>query len=130
MSLTSMGKDAETVRFLDDVDLTFALDSRTSASQQMTSIEITSQPIVFRASYRDINLITTIVNKAITLYGQTAKQNDSQATPDKPNAPSMQRTSSNRTGKGASARSGTLGDASVVVSKEQVSGISSSVGFA
>ncbi|KAF7791866.1 hypothetical protein EIP86_002890 [Pleurotus ostreatoroseus] len=119
MSLTSMGKDADTVRFLDDVDLTFALDSRTSASQQMTSIEITSQPIVFRASYRDINLITTIVNKAITLYGQTAKQNDSRATSDKPHAPSMQRTSSNRAGKGASARSGALGDASVVVSKEQ-----------
>ena len=127
---SQLGKDTETVRFLDDVDFTFSLDSRSTDTHQMMNIEMTSQPIVFRASYRDINLITTIVNKAITLYGQTAKQNDSQATPDKPNVPSMQRTSSNRTGKGVSARSGTLGDASVVVSKEQVSGISSSVGFA
>ncbi|KDR84988.1 hypothetical protein GALMADRAFT_233521 [Galerina marginata CBS 339.88] len=71
MSLMSMGRAAESVRFLDDVDLTFSLDSRSSSSQQMTNIEISLKPIVFRASYRDINLITSIVNKAIERYGNS-----------------------------------------------------------
>ncbi|TFY80723.1 hypothetical protein EWM64_g3289 [Hericium alpestre] len=71
MSLTRMGKDAEAVRFLDDVDMTFALDSRApSALHQVTNIEISSTPIVFRASYRDIRLILAIVNKATEAYGQ------------------------------------------------------------
>lgn len=71
MSLLRMGSSAESVRFLDDVDLTFSIDSRTSSSQQMTSIEIASKPITFRASYRDINLITSIVNKAVERYGNS-----------------------------------------------------------
>ncbi|TCD71537.1 hypothetical protein EIP91_008918 [Steccherinum ochraceum] len=71
MSLSRMGKNAESVRFLDDVDLTLSLDSRSTSSQQTTSIEVSVQPVVFRASYRDINLITTIVNKAIQLYTQS-----------------------------------------------------------
>jgi vacuolar protein sorting-associated protein 13A/C len=77
-----MGKAVDSVRFLDDVDLTFSLDSRSSSSQQMTNVEVVAKPIVFRASYRDINLITSIVNKAIERYGisqatlMTQKQND------------------------------------------------------
>jgi vacuolar protein sorting-associated protein 13A/C len=63
-----MGKDAESARFLDDVDLTFSLDSRTSSSEFMTSIEVSARSIVLRASYRDINLITSIINKAIERY--------------------------------------------------------------
>ncbi|KIP11945.1 hypothetical protein PHLGIDRAFT_21259 [Phlebiopsis gigantea 11061_1 CR5-6] len=74
MSLTKMGKDAETVRFLDDIDFTFSLDSRSSENHQMTNIEVSSQPIVFRASYRDINLITTIVNKALQLYTESTQK--------------------------------------------------------
>lgn len=66
-----MGRAAESVRFLDDVDLTFSLDSRSSSSHQMTNIEIVSKPIVFRASYRDLNLITSIINKAIERYGHS-----------------------------------------------------------
>lgn len=66
-----MGKTSESVRFLDDVDLTLSLDGRNSSSQQMTSIEMSSQPIVFRASYRDINLITSIVNRAIGLLAKS-----------------------------------------------------------
>ena len=69
-----MGKDTETVRFLDDVDFTFSLDSRSAESHQMTNIEVSSQPIIFRASYRDINLITTIVNKAIQLYTESIQK--------------------------------------------------------
>jgi len=64
MSLTQMGNLDESVRFLDDVDMTLSLDSRQTAAQQMTSIDIASTPIVFRASQRDINLIMAIVTKA------------------------------------------------------------------
>lgn len=71
MSLIQMGGVSESVRFLDDVDLTFSLDSRSSSSHQMTSIEVGAKPITFRASYRDINLITSIVNKAIEGYGNS-----------------------------------------------------------
>ena len=71
MSLVRMGGASESVRFLDDVDLTFSLDSRSSSSHQMTNIEIGAKPITFRASYRDINLITSIVNKAIEGYGNS-----------------------------------------------------------
>ena len=71
MSLIRMGGASESVRFLDDVDLTFSLDSRSSSSHQMTNIEIGAKPITFRASYRDINLITSIVNKAIEGYGNS-----------------------------------------------------------
>lgn len=63
-----MGRASESVRFLDDIDFTLSLDSRTSSAQQMTNIEIAFKPIVFRASYRDINLITSIVNKAVEMY--------------------------------------------------------------
>ncbi|KAF4623901.1 hypothetical protein D9613_001806 [Agrocybe pediades] len=73
MSLMKMGRSTESVRFLDDVDLTFSLDSRTSSLQQITNIELVCKPIVFRASYRDINLITSIVNKAIERYGESQR---------------------------------------------------------
>ncbi|KAF9478514.1 vacuolar protein sorting-associated protein 13 [Pholiota conissans] len=71
MSLMRMGRAAESVRFLDDVDFTFSLDSRSSSLHQMTNMEIATKPIVFRASYRDINLITSIINKAIERYGHS-----------------------------------------------------------
>ena len=69
MSLMHMGKASERVRFLDDVDFTVSLDSRSSLSQKMTSIEIAVKPVIFRASYSDLNLMTSIINKAISLYG-------------------------------------------------------------
>ena len=71
MSLIRMGGVSESVRFLDDVDLTFSLDSRSSSSHQMTNIEVGAKPITFRASYRDINLITSIMNKAVEGYGNS-----------------------------------------------------------
>lgn len=66
MSLLRMGHQSDSVRFLDDVDITLSLDSRKTESQEMIRIELHCNPIVFRASYRDINLIMSIVNKAIT----------------------------------------------------------------
>jgi vacuolar protein sorting-associated protein 13A/C len=67
MSLLRMDKPSDGVRFLDDLDLTLSMDNRRWTAQQMSSIELTLQPVVFRVSYRDINLITAIVNKAIEL---------------------------------------------------------------
>ena len=52
--------------------MTLSLDSRQSAAQQMTSIDIGSTPIVFRASQRDINLIMAIVTKAAQMAAKPA----------------------------------------------------------
>ena len=72
MSLTRMNNIADSARFLDNIDLTFSLDSRSTTSQQLTSIEVGAKPIVFRASYHDITLIMNITNKALEMYGNTA----------------------------------------------------------
>lgn len=78
-----MGRASESVRFLDDMDITLSLDSRQSAAHQMTSIELATQPIVFRASYRDINLIMAIVNRAIELSSKPqAKEQQPEGRPD------------------------------------------------
>ncbi|TEB35046.1 hypothetical protein FA13DRAFT_1915662 [Coprinellus micaceus] len=71
MSLMRMGRYSEVVRFLDNLDLTVSLDNRSSTSQQMSNIEINVKPVVLRASYRDINLITSIVNRAVELYSSS-----------------------------------------------------------
>jgi vacuolar protein sorting-associated protein 13A/C len=71
MSLMRMGRYSEVVRFLDNLDLTVSLDNRSSSSQQMSNIEINVKPVVLRASYRDINLITSIVNRAVELYSSS-----------------------------------------------------------
>lgn len=125
MSLLRMGKTSDSVRFLDDVDLTFSLDGRSSSSQQMTNIEVVAKPIVFRASYRDINLITSIVNKAIEKYSisqemlMNQKQDDFQSQRKSITNPheidSMLPSSYNR--------SRSIGKARVLMTKEQVSGI-------
>ena len=120
MSLTRMGGASESVRFLDDVDLTFSLDCRSSSSHQMTNIEVGAKPITFRASYRDINLISSIVNKAVEGYG------NSQQSHTKHNEDVAQSNSSNR--EMSVIKSTTLeldqsrqhGKARVLVSKEQV----------
>ncbi len=65
MSLTRMGKQNDSVKILDDVDLSLSLSLEDRAARQYTNIEIDVQPIVFRTSYRDINLMTTIVNDAV-----------------------------------------------------------------
>ena len=68
-----MGDLSESVRFMDETDLTLTYDSRATTSQQMTNIEVTAKPIVLRASYRDINLIMSIANKAIERYGDSQR---------------------------------------------------------
>ncbi|XP_006454344.1 hypothetical protein AGABI2DRAFT_114096 [Agaricus bisporus var. bisporus H97] len=69
MSLMQMGDKMEMVKFLDDFDTTFSLDSRSSVSQQMMNMELSAKAIIIRASYRDISLITNIVNKAFEHIG-------------------------------------------------------------
>ena len=125
MSLLRMGKAPDSVRFLDDVDLTFSLDSRSSSSQQMTNIEVVAKPIVFRASYRDINLITSIVNKAIEKYGISQEMLTNQKQDD---FQSQQKLISNphevvATLPSSYARSRSIGKARVLMTKEQVSSI-------
>ena len=120
MSLTRMNNIADSARFLDNVDLTFSLDSRSTTSQQLTSIEVGAKPIVFRASYHDINLIMNITNKALEMYGNTA---NARAQKPEPGVKSM-------IGSTAGASSGLvvttkatphpIASAHVITSKEQV----------
>jgi vacuolar protein sorting-associated protein 13A/C len=117
MSLISMGADADTVRFLDDVDLTFSMDSRSSTREQMTSMELTIKPIVFRASYRDIMLITTIATKAVDLYGKS--QNNASTASMKAMQPYEGPSQTSRSSATRSNRQ-TVGQARVLVSREQV----------
>lgn len=120
MSLMRMGQVSDSVRFLDETDMTFSLDSRTSTQEHMTSMELSMKPIVFRASYRDINLIMAIVNKAIALYGESASV-------PQDTAPATQ-SSKSMTGPQSkySARSQVqpVGQARVLMSKEQVESVS------
>ncbi len=122
MSLTRMGKSAETVRFLDDVDLTLSLDSRSSASHRVTNMQLTSKAIVFRASYRDINLITTIVNKAIALYSASTETHGS-TSDGKVTQFVKDGRASGRPTRTLGPSSQPVGNAKVVLSKEQVNGI-------
>lgn len=73
MSLLRMDRPNETLRFLDEIDIVLSMDSRQVSSHQTTDIELNIQPIIFRASYRDILLITDIVNKAIAIASSATK---------------------------------------------------------
>jgi len=122
MSLMRMGRASESVRFLDDVDLTVSLDSRATASQQMTNIEIAAKPIVFRASYRDINLITSIVNKAIEKYGESQQRIKQQADSQLATTTSPDReVIATVTTSSSKSRSQSIGKARVLMTKEQAS---------
>ncbi|KAJ7597035.1 vacuolar protein sorting-associated protein 13 [Mycena floridula] len=117
MSLTRMGTPSDSVRFLDDVDLTFSLDSRSTSSQKMTSIEFTSKPITFRASYRDINLITAIVNKALEL---SSRRQNIQESSTAVIAPSSGTSDIRVRSQGSVSRPRPVGKARVLTSKEQL----------
>ena len=125
MALLRMGSPEE-ARILDDVDLTLTLDNRSLSLQQMTSVNLTFKPIVLRASYRDIMLILTIVNKAIDAYGkQTSVASSSKPThPSEASTIGVSRISGGPTQGILSNRDQPsdqlLGTAHVVLSKEQV----------
>ncbi|PCH33647.1 vacuolar protein sorting-associated protein vps13 [Wolfiporia cocos MD-104 SS10] len=124
MSLSKMGhEDTERVRFMDEVDLTLSLDSHSGPLQQSTSVEISVKPIVFRASYRDIDLITTITNRALELYSQSIHSSQKLTPPSSPSVrtsfggPPTQ-TDTQR----AKSKHSSVGHAHAVISKEQFKG--------
>lgn len=123
MALLRMGRP-EDARILDDVDLTLTLDSRTMSSHQMTSVDITLKPIVLRASYRDITLILTIVNKVMEAYGrQTSTTPRTEPRPSVAASKTGERRVSGGSVQGtrsAHPNNLPLGTAHVVLSKEQV----------
>ncbi|KAI0047829.1 hypothetical protein FA95DRAFT_1589004 [Auriscalpium vulgare] len=121
MSLTRMGRGAEEARVLDDVDLTLSLDSRTSSAHQMTSTELNFKPIIIRASYRDIRLILTIVNKAMEAY---SRQTQSDAPAERPSLLEQRSTSYGAKSRGDASQSNqskqAVGKARVLLTKEQL----------
>ncbi|KAI0068196.1 hypothetical protein BV25DRAFT_1793389 [Artomyces pyxidatus] len=126
MSLTRMGKGAEEARFLDELDFTLSLDSRTSSAHQMTSIEMNFKPIVLRASYRDIKLMLTIVNKATEAYARQTQSDAPQVRPSLSEGRSSSRglslTNASRglISRTSQSRLQPVGKARVLLSKEQL----------
>lgn len=78
MSLTQMGRPDESVKFMDDLDITLSMESKHVMALQRTNVEITAKPIVFRASQRDINLILAIVARASQLASQSSSLGSNQ----------------------------------------------------
>ena len=115
-----MGRYSEVVRFLDNLDLTVSYDNRATSAHQMSNIDITMKPVVIRASYRDINLIMSIVNRAIELYTQS-QQPTSPSPGSQSRSPVYQTTGATSTVSPTS-RPLTQGKAVATVSKEQVGG--------
>ncbi|OCH96150.1 vacuolar protein sorting-associated protein 13 [Obba rivulosa] len=122
MSLVRMGGSPESVRFLDDVDVTLSLDNRATEAHKSTDIEISMQPVVFRASYRDINLITSIINKAIELYSSSLESNreNSEAVVQQSSKTSSRRPRTSQRLTHTLSKAQPLGNAHVLVSKEQL----------
>ncbi|KAF5390329.1 hypothetical protein D9757_002946 [Collybiopsis confluens] len=125
MSLVQMSQPSETVRFLDEFDLAFSLDNRSTSSQFMTNIELTTRPIVFRASYRDIALITTIVNKAIELSSNPTRTDSQGSEPTlsaRLSGGQVTRSSVSQRMGSSKAHAKPVGEARIVTSKEQFKG--------
>ena len=71
-----MDKQVESVRVLDNFDINLSLDNRGDGRHQVTSVELDLQALTFRLSYRDILLVTSIVNRAIELSSQMPDRED------------------------------------------------------
>lgn len=133
MFMCKMSKPKDTLRFLDNLDLTLAMDSRVTAARQTTSIEIDIEPLVLRVSYRDIMLISSVVNKAIELSnktgsgddGKSSVANSSRREASAATSTSMESASLTKKESSRSITSGDLGefhgDAELVMAKELVS---------
>lgn len=74
ISLIQMNKPSERAHLLDDFALSCTLESRNSLSHSTTSIELNCKRIVLRASYRDITLTMSIINKALELASKTTSR--------------------------------------------------------
>jgi vacuolar protein sorting-associated protein 13A/C len=74
MFLCRMDKRADySIRFIDNFNFAMTMDTRTSRpGQQLTNINVDIGPLVLRLSYRDVLLITSIVNKVSELSSQSS----------------------------------------------------------
>ncbi|PWZ02331.1 hypothetical protein BCV70DRAFT_172197 [Testicularia cyperi] len=102
MFMCRMHRPKDTLRLLDNFDLALSMDSRVSATRQLTSIEIDVEPLVLRVSLRDILMIQSVVNKAIELSAQSSGGFGADGKDDQKSLASQQRrqgstASSNRT---------------------------------
>lgn len=66
-----MDKPKETIRVLDNFDISLSLDSRADGGRQVTNIDLGVQPLILRVSFRDILLINSILNRAIEMSNRT-----------------------------------------------------------
>lgn len=80
-----MDKPKETIRVLDNFDITLSLDSRADNGQQFSNIDIGIEQLVLRVSFRDILLINSILNRAIELSNRTPPE-----IPEEPARPPVQ----------------------------------------
>lgn len=82
MFMCRMHRPKDTLRLLDNLDLTLSMDSRVNETSSLTSIEVDVEPLVLRVSIRDIVMIQSVVNKAIELSSQqssAASKNDAKS---------------------------------------------------
>ncbi|GJJ09687.1 hypothetical protein Clacol_003911 [Clathrus columnatus] len=121
MSLLRMDKPLEAVRFLDDLDLTFSMDNRQITDQRMSNLEVSLQTIIFRVSYRDIILISSIINKAVELSTQHSKSDNASFYPSEQGGTSSKLLSNHSTSVGTQGRRGIISRA--VTSKENFKGV-------
>lgn len=82
MSFGRMDRPSDRVKFLDELNVALSLDTRQKGSQQMTSFDVDiPDPVVFRASYSNIMLITDIINKATAAASRALAPEDEKAVP-------------------------------------------------
>ena len=132
-----MNKPKDTVRFLDNFNLTFSMDSRAMGLRQKTSIEVDVEPLVLRVAYRDIMLISSVINKAIELSSQSSADSEKESVKQPRRQASLATTTSvqsidttkgrtiaSRTGRAASGTASSddarLGAAHLIMSKESL----------
>ena len=147
MSFGRMDRPNDRVRFLDDLNISLSMDKRRQGLQQKTSLQLDiPDPIIFRASYSDIMLISDIGNKAwqaasaVMDGGAAAKPNghgarqdgatdtisaSSLSAPARPNvrrsSAAARRTSMSARRSSISGRRGSLERSRAIVSREEAS---------
>lgn len=111
MFLCIMDRKSEaSIRFVEDFEISMSMESHTSANNNITSIVIDLTALILRISYLDITVISTVVNRALELLGQSTSppapetnedgnsdnqsvEESSEITAAHPEAPSMMSTS-------------------------------------
>ena len=104
MYLCSMDRQNETIQFLDNLDIALSLDNRAEHDLPKTSIELSLQEIVLRASYRDILLVNSIIQRASELSNKSSS-NQAKEQPMILDTPAQAQTSSAKKSTAASKRS-------------------------